>query len=71
MNPDELRARLLEHPDVAADPALAEVGVAAFGFVAALLDDDGNLTRTGNLTTDAREKLRTRITELLAAGEPS
>jgi hypothetical protein len=47
-----------------ADAKLAEL---TFEFVQFLLDDDLNLTPTGNLTGGARQKLRDRLGELIAA----
>ena len=61
----DLRARLSAAPGVAEVPGLAEVGAAAFAYATVLLDDDENLTRLGNPTGEAREKLRARIEELL------
>jgi hypothetical protein len=49
-----------------ADAKLAEL---TFEFVQFLLDDDANLTPTGNLTGGARQKLRDRLAELIAAEE--
>jgi hypothetical protein len=51
------------------EPADARVGELVFEFVQFLLDDDANLTPTGNLTGAARQKLRTRLEELIAAEE--
>jgi hypothetical protein len=51
------------------EPADARVGELVFEFVQFLLDDDANLTPTGNLTAAARQKLRTRVEELFAAEE--
>ena len=48
----------------AADARIADV---VFEFVQFLLDDDANLTPAGNLTGTARQKLRTRLQELMAA----
>jgi hypothetical protein len=47
-----------------ADTRLAE---SVFEFVQFLLDDDANLTPAGNLTGAARQRLRTRLGELIAA----
>lgn len=41
-----------------------------FDYVQFLLDDDTNLTPTGNLTSAGRQKLRTRINELISAESP-
>jgi hypothetical protein len=49
-----------------ADERLAE---AMFEFVQFLLDDDANLTPAGNLAGTARQRLRTRLQELIAAEE--
>jgi hypothetical protein len=58
-------AELLRFPDLeGADARLAE---SVFEFVQFLLDDDANLTPAGNLTGGARQKLRTRLEELIAA----
>jgi hypothetical protein len=40
-----------------------------FEFVQFLLDDDANLTPAGNLTGAARQRLRTRLEELIAGEE--
>jgi hypothetical protein len=48
----------------AADLRLAE---SVFEFVQFLLDDDANLTPAGNLTGAARQRLRARLEELIAA----
>jgi hypothetical protein len=40
-----------------------------FVFVQFLLDDDANLTPAGNLTGAARQRLRSRLEELIAAEE--
>ena len=50
----------------AADARVADL---VFEFVQFLLDDDANLTPMGNLTGVARQKLRTRLDELIAAEE--
>ncbi|HZZ81869.1 MAG TPA: hypothetical protein VFE62_25435 [Gemmataceae bacterium] len=47
----------------------AKLGEHVFEFVQFLLDDDLNLTPAGNLTGDARKKLRDRLNELIAAEE--
>jgi hypothetical protein len=47
-----------------ADARLAQ---SVFDFVQFLLDDDENLTPAGNLTGAARQKLRGRLNELVAA----
>jgi len=55
-------------PDLnAADTRLAEF---VFEFVQFLLDDDANLTPTGNLNSAAKQKLRGRLQELIAAETP-
>jgi hypothetical protein len=51
----------------AADARLAEL---VFEFVQFLLDDDANLTPTGNLNSAAKQKLRSRVQELIAAETP-
>jgi hypothetical protein len=50
----------------AADARVADF---VFEFVQFLLDDDANLTPVGNLTSAARQRLRTRVDELIAAEE--
>jgi len=50
----------------AADARVAEF---VFEFVQFLLDDDANLTPAGNLTGAARQRLRGRVDELIAAEE--
>lgn len=45
----------------------AEAASRLFEYVQFLLDDDANLTPTGNLNAQAREKLRVRLQELLTA----
>lgn len=50
-------------------PADARVAEFVFEFVQFLLDDDANLTPAGNLTGVARQKLRTRLEELIGAEE--
>ncbi len=47
----------------------ARVAELVFEFVQFLLDDDANLTPTGNLTGAARQQLRGRLDELIAAEE--
>jgi hypothetical protein len=47
----------------------AKLGEHVFEFVQFLLDDDLNLTPAGNLTGGARQKLRDRLNELIAAEE--
>jgi hypothetical protein len=51
-----------------ADAKLAE---AMFEFVQFLLDDDANMTPAGSLTAVARQKLRDRMAELIAAEDTS
>lgn len=67
MDERAITARLAAIPEVAQHHGLAEVGAAAFSFASVLLDDDENLTRMGNLSGEARERLRARIVELLAS----
>jgi hypothetical protein len=50
-----------------ADASLAEF---VFEFVQFLLDDDANLTPTGNLNSAAKQKLRGRLQELITAETP-
>jgi hypothetical protein len=49
------------------EPADARLADSVFEFVQFLLDDDANLTPAGNLTGGARQKLRARLEELIAA----
>jgi hypothetical protein len=51
------------------NPAEARVAEFVFEFVQFLLDEDANLTPAGNLTGAARQKLRTRLEELITAEE--
>lgn len=51
------------------NPADARVSAFVFEFVQFLLDEDANLTPAGNLTGVARQKLRTRLEELISAEE--
>ena len=48
------------------DPADTRLAESVFEFVQFLLDDDANLTPAGNLTGAARQRLRTRLEELIA-----
>jgi hypothetical protein len=48
-----------------ARPDLIEPARGIFRFAQYLLDEEENLTRTGNLTGTAKEQLRTRTLELL------
>lgn len=50
---------------LAARPDLIEPARGIFRFAQYLLDEEENLTRTGNLTGTAKEQLRTRTLELL------
>ncbi len=58
---------MLPFPDLS--PADARVAGLAFEFVQFLLDDDTNLTPTGNLTGAAKQKCRARLEEIVAADE--
>ncbi len=58
----DLRIPNLSPPD-------ARVAEFVFEFVQFLLDDDSNLTPAGNLTGTARQRLRTRLEELITAEE--
>ena len=49
------------------DSRLAEL---VFEFVQFLLDDDANLTPTGNHNSTAKQKLHSRLQELIAAETP-
>ena len=51
------------------NPADARVAELVFEFVQFLLDDDANLTPVGNLVGGAKQKLRSRVDELIAAEE--
>lgn len=53
------------------NPADSRVAEIMFEFVQFLLDDDANLTPAGNLTGPARQKLRTRLQEVMDAEKPS
>jgi hypothetical protein len=55
----------LRIPDLG--PADARLAESVFEFVQFLLDDDANLTPAGNLTGAARQRLRTRLQELIVA----
>ncbi|MFN7697432.1 MAG: hypothetical protein ACK6CU_26135 [Deltaproteobacteria bacterium] len=50
---------------LAARPDLIEPARGIFRFTQYLLDEEENLTRTGNLTGSAKEQLRARTLELL------
>jgi hypothetical protein len=50
-------------PGLTGDDAIIASGL--FEYVQFLLDDDGNLTPTGNLNAAGRERLRARLKELL------
>jgi hypothetical protein len=60
-------ADLVRFPELNADDS--RVATFVFEYVQFLLDDDANLTPTGNLTGAARQKLRGRLNELLADDE--
>jgi len=60
-------ADLIHFPELSGDDA--RVAQSVFEFVQFLLDDDANLTPTGNLTGAARQKLRGRLNELIADDE--
>ncbi|MCP4111938.1 MAG: hypothetical protein GY749_41490 [Desulfobacteraceae bacterium] len=47
------------------DKKTAEIARNIFDFTRFLLDNDENLTRTGNLNANAKEALRKRTAELL------
>lgn len=51
------------------DPADSRVAERVFEFIQFLLDDDTNLTPTGNLTSASRQKFRARLDEIIAADE--
>ncbi|UJR81538.1 hypothetical protein [Sandaracinus amylolyticus] len=62
-------ALLADVPSLAPRPDLVEVARGAFRFAQFLLDDEENLTRTGNLSGAAKERLRARTLELLGVEE--
>jgi hypothetical protein len=63
---------LANSESLANTPELAETAAKIFEYTQFLLDDDENLTRTGNLTGEAKRQLRERAFELLAIDmEPS
>ena len=47
------------------DKPLADIATSIFEYTQFLLDDDDNLTKTGNLNKSARDLLRKRSCELL------
>ena len=49
----------------------AELASGLFEYVQFLLDDDANLTPTGNLNASGRERLRARLNELLEPRQES
>ena len=51
--------------ELAGDTKLASKLGEVLGYTQLLLDDDENLTKTGNLTSVAKGKLRERITQVL------
>ncbi len=57
---------LIENSEVfKGDKKIAEIARNIFDFTRFLLDNDENLTRTGNLNANAKETLRKRTMELL------
>lgn len=58
-------------PALAARPDLVEAARGIFRFTQFLLDDEDNLTRIGNLSGAAKEKLRARALELLGVESES
>ena len=60
-----LDALLATVPALAERPDLVEAARGVFRFAQFLLDDEENLTRTGNRSGAAKEKLRARALELL------
>ncbi len=48
---------------------LIKIAEAIFEYTQFLLDDDGNITKTGNLNSSAKEKLNERILELILPEE--
>ena len=61
----QLDALLAAVPALAARPDLVEAARGIFQFAQFLLDDEESLTRTGNLSGAAKDKLRARTLELL------
>jgi hypothetical protein len=64
---DESRCSMADSRFPGLNPADARIAEAVFEFVQFLLDDDANLTPAGNLTGPARQKLRSRLQELVDA----
>lgn len=71
MNDDDpsILARLQDSEALAEAPHLAPVAAGIFDHAQYLLDDDDNLTRAGNLTGEAKQRLRERALELLGVAE--
>lgn len=61
----QLDALLEGVPALAERPDLLEAARGIFRFAQFLLDEEDNLTRTGNLTGAAKDELRARTLELL------
>ena len=57
--------------ELAGDTKLASKLGEVLGYTQLLLDDDENLTKTGNLTSVAKGKLRERITQVLGTEQTS
>jgi hypothetical protein len=62
---------LRELPVLAEHPELVPVAAGLFEYTNVLLDDEDNLTRVGNLTGEAKARLRARALELLGMDEGS
>lgn len=71
-NDDLSVQNLLEQSDALKDQKrLAAQAQSIFEFTNFLLDDDDNLTKTGNLKGEAKARLRARALELLGHEEGS
>jgi len=63
-NPNDITAQLLQCEDVENDPQFARRLGTILEYTQILYDDDENLTRTGNLSGEAKAQLRSRIHEV-------
>ncbi len=63
-NDDTLNSIIKKLEQFKDDKILGDVAVKVFDYTRYLLDDDENLTRTGNLNSTAKEALRKRTLEL-------
>ncbi|MDH5403040.1 MAG: hypothetical protein OEZ01_08335 [Candidatus Heimdallarchaeota archaeon] len=59
----------LVEKEIRDDPDLIDVATSIFEFVQYLLDDDDNLTKSGNLTSSAKSSLEERINHLIMPEE--